>query len=404
MYEENKKSSQKTASQLPMTATASEEVSQVKSKKTKKAVIHSKLSKEEVPRTLKKSGRSNPSPVQPVTGADDFFMKDHLRPVDVSGKRRDRDRRWNSGLSRNVKPSHPMKGHVSAKQRQQKSSGANFRPVRSAFGGDQDVHPQRKCRTGNDKRLGMKKSNPGKETLSSANHTKMEGTREITNMSPSQGRNHVDASDHELDPENFTSDKEGGDDRSGFDSDMTYFISDSDLGLSGPSKENVSSGESHDSTDESDSTENSSGSSREQDHSDALYDSVESDSSSDSSDDDDDDNESTEPSDDGNFSDGSHSDDSFDSSDEDEDEDNDEGNFSDGSHSDDSFDGSDEDEDEDDSDHLYNNFSSDDSESDEEYYDELEEDSEEHIYDDPDDLYCSDHIYEDPDDSLYDSV
>ena len=167
-------------------------------------------------------------------------------------------------------------------------------PVRFAFGGDQGV--QGKCRTGNDKRLGMKKCNLGKETLSSANRTKIEGTREITNMNPSQGRNHVDASDHELDHENFTSEKEEGDDRSGFDSDMTYFISDSDLGLSGPSKEDVSSGESHDSTDESDSTENSSGSSREQDHSDALYDSVESDSSSDSSDDDDD--ESAELSDD----------------------------------------------------------------------------------------------------------
>ena len=363
---------------------------------------------EENKKSSKKSGRSNPSPGQPVTGADDFFMKDHLHPVDVSGKRRDRDRRWNSGLSRNVKPSHPMKGHVNAKQHQQKNSGAQSRPVRSTFGGNQCVHPQGKCRTENDKQLGRKKCNPGKETLSSANHTKMEGTR----ANPSQGRNHVVASDHELDPENFTFDKEG-DGRSGFDSDMTYFISDSDLGLSGPSKEDVSSGESHDSTDESNSTENSSGSSREQDHSDALYDSVESDSSSDSSDDDNDDNESTEPSDDdeGNFSDGSHSDDSFDGSDEDEDgDDDDEGNFSDGSHSDDSFDGSDEDEDEDDSDHLYNNFSSDDSESNEEYYDELEEDSEEHIYDDPDDLYCSDHIYEnpaevwDPDDSLYDSV
>ena len=367
---------------------------------------------EENKKSSKRSGRSNPSPGQPVTGADDFFMKDHLHPVDVSGKRRDRDRRWNSGLSRNVKPSHPMKGHVNAKQRQQKSCGAQSRPVRSTFGGNQGVHPQGKCRTENDKQLGRKKCNPGKETLSSANHTKMEGTREITYANPSQGRNHVVASDHELDPENFTFDKEG-DGRSGFDSDMTYFISDSDLGLSGPSKEDVSSGESHDSTDESNSTENSSGSSREQDHSDALYDSVESDSSSDSSDDDDDDNESAEPSDDdeGNFSDGSHSDDSFDGSDEDEDgDDDDEGNFSDGSHSDDSFDGSDEDEDEDDSDHLYNNFSSDDSESNEEYYDELEEDSEEHIYDDPDDLYCSDHIYEnpaevwDPDDSLYDSV
>ena len=340
---------------------------------------------EENKKSSKKSGRSNPSPGQPVTGADDFFMKDHLHPVDVSGKRRDRDRRWNSGLSRNVKPSHPMKGHVNAKQHQQKSSGAPSRPVRSTFGGNQCVHPQGKCSTENDKQLGRKKCNPGKETLSSANHTKMEGTREITNANPSQGRNHVDASDHELDPENFTFDKEG-DGRSGFDSDMTYFISDSDLGLSGPSKEDVSSGESHDSTDESNSTENSSGSSREQDHSDALYDSVESDSSSDSSDDDDDDNESAEPSDDG------------------------EGNFSDGSHSDDSFDGSDEDEDEDDSDHLSNNFSSDDSESNEEYYDELEEDSEEHIYDDPDDLNCSDHIYEDPaevwdpNDSLYDSV
>ena len=73
MYEENKKSSQKTASQLPMTVTASEEVSQVKTKKTEKAVIHCKLSKEEVPRTSKRSGRSNPSPGQPVTGADDFF-------------------------------------------------------------------------------------------------------------------------------------------------------------------------------------------------------------------------------------------------------------------------------------------------------------------------------------------
>ena len=343
---------------------------------------------EENKKSSKRSGRSNPSPGQPVTGADDFFMKDHLHPVDVSGKRRDRDRRWKSGLSRNVKPSHPMKGHVNAKQRQQKSSGAQSRPVRSTFNGNQGVHPLGKCRTGNDKQLGRKKCNPGKETLSSANRTKMEGTREITNANPLQGKNHVDASDHELDPVNFTSDKEEGDDRSGFDSDMTYFISDSDLGLSGPSKEDVSSGESHDSTDESDSTENSSGSSREQDHSDALYDSVESDSSSDSSDDDD--NESAELSDD--------DDESAELSDDDE------GNFSDGSHSDDSFDGSDEDEDEDDSDHLYNNFSSDDSESNEEYYDELEEDSEEHIYDDPDDLYCSDHIYEDPDDLLYDSV
>ena len=382
-----------------MTATANEEVSQVKTKKTEKAVIRSKLSKEEVPRTLKKSGRSNPSPGQPVTGADDFFRKDYLHPVGVSGKRRDCDRRWNSGLSRNVKPSHPMKGSVNARQqRQPKSSGAQSRPVRPAFGGDRAVHPQAqgKCRTGNNRRLGMKKCNPGKETLSSADHIKMEESRAITNVNPSQGRNHVDASDHE----HFTSDKEGGDDRSGFDSDMTYFISDSDLGLSEPSKEDVesndstdessgeshdstveSSGESRDSTDESDSTENSSGSSREQDHSDALYDSVESDGSSDSSDDDDDnDDESTELSDD------------------------DEDDFSEGSHSDDSFHDSDEDDDEDDSDHAYNSLSSDESGNDEEYYGELEEESEEHIYDDPDDLYGSDHIYEDPDDILYDSV
>ena len=387
-----------------MTATANEEVSQVNPKKTEKAVIRSKLSKEEVPRTSKRSGRSNPSPGQPVTGADDFFRKDYLHPVGVSGKRRDCDRRWNSGLSRNVKPSHPMKGSVNARQkRQPKSNGAQSRPVRPAFGGDRAVHPQahdqRKCRTGKNRRLGMKKCNPGKETLSSADHIKMEESREIPKVNPSQGRNHVDASDHE----HFTSDKEGGDDRSGFDSDMTYFISDSDLGLSEPSKEEVSSGESHDSTDESsgeshdstdessgeshdrtdesDSTENSSGSSREQDHSDALYDSVESDGSSDSSDDDNDnDDESTELSDD------------------------DEDDFSEGSHSDDSFHDSDEDDDEDDSDHAYNSLSSDDSGNDEEYYGELEEESEEHIYDDPDDLYGSDHIYEDPDDILYDSV
>ena len=385
-----------------MTATANEEVSQVKPKKTEKAVIHSKLSKEEVPRTSKKSGRSNPSPGQPVTGADDFFRKDYLHPVGVSGKRRDCDRRWNSGLSRNVKPSHPMKGSVNARQqRQPKSNGAQSRPVRPAFGGDRAVHPQAqgKCRTGNNRRLGMKKCNPGKETLSSADHIKMEESREIPKVNPSQGRNHVDTSDHE----HFASDKEGGDDRSGFDSDMTYFISDSDLGLSEPSKEEVSSGESHNSTDESsgeshdstdessgeshdstnesDSTENSSGSSREQDHSDALYDSVESDGSSDSSDDDNNnDDESTELSDD------------------------DEDDFSEGSHSDDSFHDSDEDDDEDDSDHAYNSLSSDDSGSDEEYYGELEEESEEHIYDDPDDLYGSDHIYEDPDDILYDSV
>ena len=385
-----------------MTATANEEVSQVKTKKTEKAVIRSKLSKEEVPRTSKKSGKSNP--IQLVTGADDFFRKDYLHPVGVSGKRRDCDRRWNSGLSRNVKPSHPMKGSVNARQkRQPKSNGAQSRPVRPAFGGDRAVHPQahdqRKCRTGKNRRLGMKKCNPGKETLSSTDHIKMEESREIPKVNPSQGRNHVDASDHE----HFTSDKEGGDDRSGFDSDMTYFISDSDLGLSEPSKEEVSSGESHDSTDESsgeshdstdessgeshdrtdesDSTENSSGSSREQDHSDALYDSVESDGSSDSSDDDNDnDDESTELSDD------------------------DEDDFSEGSHSDDSFHDSDEDDDEDDSDHAYNSLSSDDSGNDEEYYGELEEESEEHIYDDPDDLYGSDHIYEDPDDILYDSV
>ena len=113
------------------------------------------------------------------------------------------------------------------------------------------------------------KCNPGKETLSSADHIKMEESRAIPKVNPSQRRNHVDASDHK----HFTSDKEGGDDRSGFDSDMTYFISDSELGLSEPSKEEVSSGESHNSTDESsgeshdrtdesDSTENSSGSSR----------------------------------------------------------------------------------------------------------------------------------------------
>ena len=124
MYEENKKSSQKTASQLPMTVTASEEVSQVKTKKTEKAVIHCKLSKEEVPRTSKRSGRSNPSPGQPVTGTDDFFVKNYLHPVGINDKGRDCDRRWNSGLSRNVKPSHPMKGCVNAKQRQPKSSGA----------------------------------------------------------------------------------------------------------------------------------------------------------------------------------------------------------------------------------------------------------------------------------------
>ena len=142
-----------------MTATANEEVSQVKTKKTEKAVIRSKLSKEEVPRTSKRSGRSNPSPGQPVTGADDFFRKDYLHPVGVSGKRRDCDRRWNSGLSRNVKPSHPMKGSVNARQqRQPKSNGAQSRPVRPAFGSDRAVHPQAqgKCRTGKNRQIGMK--------------------------------------------------------------------------------------------------------------------------------------------------------------------------------------------------------------------------------------------------------
>ena len=436
MYQETKKkTSKKTTSQLDLPVATC--------RKTEKAANSNNLAEKPVPRTLQRSGRTNPVPGKPAKVADDFFTNDYRNVVGFHRGQRDRERRWNTGLGRQGMHTHAMNGGQGGRwarggthdrplrgtqQRQPHSSGTLGRPVGPAFGGGRgmrqeaasagrqqgvlgqrpraqraatQVQPQRRGGPVNDRQRGMRKGNPEEETYAAANLPVRE-SREITEE---KHQGHGDTTDHE----HFTSDKEGGDldhDGSGSDSDMTYSISDSDHGLSADDashdneanvrsgesgEEDVSKDKSDDSADKTDSEEDGSGSSGRQEHSDVIYDSVESDGSSDGSEDDE--NDSAEL-----------SDEDVDCSDGSEDNENDSAELSDeegdGSHSDDSFDDSDED-DEDDPDHVYDDPSSDDdSECAEECYDALQQESEEHIYEDPADLLDSDHIYEDPADLM----
>ena len=427
---------QKKASKMPMPQSASpmsadERDFQVKSRKTENTAVSSKLVEEPAPRTSQRSRRSDPVSGQRVRAADDLFMQNHRSVAGVSGRQRDRERRWNSDLGSQGMRTHRMTGSGASKERQwakgdfhdrplrgtqprqTRVSGVQGRPVKPAFGrvrkgvrqetasakfqqgrlerkpitqrGTTPPHPHGKGKPVNDRKCGKKNGTPNQTTTVAAK-LPVKKSRECANVSPVQERHRGRGGTSDL--EHFASDNEGSHHESGSDCDMTYSISGSDLGLSADdashdeeasvtsgeaSTEDVSSDGSHDSSAESDSSEYGSGSSGSSEHSQ----STESDESYDGSEDDE--SESTELSDE------------------------DEGDLSDESFSDDSFDDSDETEDEEDPDHVYDDPSSgSDSAWSEESYGVLEQESEEHFYDDPADLLDSDHIYEDPDD-LYDS-